>query len=187
MTPQTIDEHNRARLTRLASDSISHGVDFGSALMVDTEEWPEELQQIRSTFVTLQLHGNLRGCIGSLQAVHPLVSDVSLHSYGAAFRDPRFPPVSAREMDRLEIHISVLSVPAPLRFSNESELLDLIRAGVDGLVLKEGVHRATFLPDVWQKLPDPVQFLSQLKLKAGLPANHWSENLTIERYITESW
>jgi AmmeMemoRadiSam system protein A len=187
MTPQIIDEHNRSRLTRLASDSISHGAHFGSALMVNPKEWPAELLQIRSSFVTLHLQGDLRGCIGSLQAAQPLARDVALHAFGAAFRDPRFHPVTGRELDRLEIHISVLSIPVPIQFSSESELLDLIRAGVDGLVLKEGAHRATFLPDVWQKLPDPVQFLSHLKLKAGLPANHWSENLTVERYLTESW
>ena len=187
MTPREISRHNRARLTQLASDSITHGIHFDSALTVDSEEWPEELRTIRSSFVTLQLQGDLRGCIGSLQAAHPLVSDVALRAYDAAFRDPRFPPISQREVDRLEIHISVLSIPVPIHFSSESELLDSIRPGVDGLVLKEGAHRSTFLPDVWQKLPDPVQFLSQLKLKAGLPANHWSENLTVERYVTESW
>ena len=182
-----IDERNRERLTQLASDTIAHGVLRGSELAIDPGEWPPQLRETRASFVTLQLYGELRGCIGSLDASHPLVKDVSIHAYGAAFRDPRFRAVSREEVDRLEIHISVLSTPTPIRFGGETELLELIRPGVDGLVLREGAHRATFLPDVWQKLPEPGQFLAHLKLKSGLAGDYWSKTLTFERYTTESW
>lgn len=182
-----IDINNRRRLTRLASDSIAHGVRHGSELAIDPEVWPQELCENRASFVTLQMHGELRGCIGSLAATRPLVTDVSHHAYSAAFRDPRFNAVTTRELDFLEIHISVLSAPTPIEFDSELDLLRQIRPGEDGLVLKEGHYRATFLPDVWQKLPEPRQFMAQLKLKAGLPVDHWSDNLVIERYGTESW
>jgi AmmeMemoRadiSam system protein A len=182
-----IDADYRERLTRLASDSIEYGVRHGAEMEVDTGGWPPELRETRASFVTLQIKGHLRGCIGSLVATRPLVRDVSHHAYAAAFEDPRFSAVTSAELDRLEIHISVLSVPTPIPFDTESELLDRIRPGVDGLVLKEGARRATFLPDVWGKLPDPRQFLSQLKLKAGLAGDHWSDSLVIERYTTESW
>lgn len=182
-----IDQQNRERLTRLAADSIAHGARHGCELAIDAVQWPSELRELRSSFVTLQLHGNLRGCIGSLAAAHPLVMDVSLHAYAAAFRDPRFQAVSTGELDHIDIHISVLSSSTPIDFDNESELLDLIRPAVDGLTLTEGTRRATFLPDVWEKLPEPRQFMAQLKLKAGLAADYWSDALIIERYTTESW
>lgn len=182
-----ISEHNRERLTRLASDTIAHGVQQGSTPAIDPQQWPVELQEVRASFVTLHRQGDLRGCIGGLEAEYPLVRDVSMHAFGAAFRDPRFRAVSSEELEDLEIHISVLSIPSPLHFGSESELLDLIRPGVDGLVLIEGTRRATFLPAVWQKLPEPRQFVSQLKIKAGLAPDHWSDRLTIQRYTTESW
>ena len=182
-----ISEQNRERLTQLASDTIAHGVSRGAAPSIEPEQWPEELREIRASFVTLHRHGGLRGCIGGLEAEHPLVRDVSMHAFGAAFRDPRFPAVSAGELSSLDIHISVLTIPSPLRFGSEAELLDLVRPGIDGLVLIEGARRATFLPDVWRKLPEPGQFLSQLKMKAGLAPGHWSETLTVQRYTTESW
>ena len=182
-----ISERNRQRLTQLASDTIAHGVHRGDAPAIDPEQWPEELREVRASFVTLHRHGDLRGCIGALEAEHPLVRDVSMHAFGAAFRDPRFRAVSADELSSLDIHISVLGIPTPLQFGTEAELLDLVRPGVDGLVLIEGARRATFLPDVWQKLPEPGQFLCQLKIKAGLAPGHWSETLTVHRYTTESW
>lgn len=182
-----ISEHNRERLTRLASDTIAHGVRQGATLAVEPEQWPTELQEVRASFVTLHREGSLRGCIGSLEAAHPLVRDVSLHAYGAAFRDPRFRAVSAVELERIEVHISVLAIPVPMRFGSEAELIDMVRPGVDGLVLIEGARRATFLPDVWEKLPEPRQFLSQLKIKAGLAPDYWSDRVAVQRYTTESW
>jgi AmmeMemoRadiSam system protein A len=177
----------RQRLTRLASLSIEHGVRQEQALPVDSNAWATELCEMRSSFVTLHKHGELRGCIGSLVATQPLVQDVSHHAFCAAFRDPRFPPVVADELESLHVHISVLSIPSAVSFDNEADLLDVIQPGRDGLILREGTRQATFLPAVWENLPEPVQFLAQLKLKAGLDRNYWSDKISIERYTTESW
>jgi AmmeMemoRadiSam system protein A len=112
---------------------------------------------------------------------------VSHHAFSAAFKDPRFPPVAADELESLHVHISVLSIPSTVSFDSEADLLDTIQPGRDGLILREGARQATFLPSVWETLPEPVQFLAHLKLKAGLDRNYWSGNISIERYTTESW
>ena len=146
---------------------------------------PNELMEERATFVTLELGGHLRGCIGMLEACRPLAEDVAQNARSAAFEDPRFPPVSRGEIDLLEIHISVLSPPEEIIFSSEDDLLSQIRPGIDGLILQEGFHRGTFLPSVWEELAGKEEFLSHLKRKAGLPAAYWSDTLQIFRYTTE--
>ncbi len=178
---------DRALLMRVARDSIRHGLETGRPLEVDPADYPQSLQVRRATFVTLNERGQLRGCIGHLEAVQPLVADVAENAFNAAFRDPRFPPLSPAEFDQLEIHISVLSPPEPLAFDSEEDLLAKIRPGVDGLILEDGVHRGTFLPAVWESLPDKRQFWANLKLKAGLPMDHWSDQLRVLRYTTESF
>ena len=177
----------RERLTRLAFYSVEHGVRRGCELQVNIGEWPADLHEIRASFVTLLKHNELRGCIGSLVASRPLVEDISHHAFAAAFEDPRFGSVAASELDALRVHISVLSTPSTVSFCSEADLLRLIQPGRDGLILRDGAHQATFLPDVWEKLPDPVRFLAQLKIKAGLGKDYWSDGISIERYTTESW
>jgi AmmeMemoRadiSam system protein A len=115
------------------------------------------------------------------------VQDVADHAFAAAFEDPRFLPVQKEELPELQIHISVLSPSEPLHFSSEEELLAQLRPGVDGLILHLGQRRATFLPAVWKSLPDPYTFLVQLKQKAGLPIDFWSDELQVERYTTDSF
>ncbi len=178
---------HRRILLQVARDSIAHGLRTGRPLVVDPADFDPELQAQRATFVTLEEGGQLRGCIGHLEAIQPLVADVAENAFNAAFRDPRFPPVSAGEFDALEIHISVLSPPEPMAFDSETDLLRQIRPGVDGLILEEGIYKGTFLPSVWEQLPDPRQFLAQLKMKAGLPPNYWSDTLKVSRYTTESF
>ena len=141
----------------------------------------------RATFVTLNKFGELRGCIGHLEAIQPLIADVAENAFNAAFRDPRFQPVTASEFGDLEVHISVLSPPEPMVFTSEADLLRQIRPGIDGLILEDGAYRGTFLPSVWEQLPDPAQFLAHLKMKAGLPPNYWSDTLKVSRYTTESF
>lgn len=136
----------------------------------------------RATFVTLTQHGALRGCIGSLTAYQPLRDDVAANAVGAAIRDPRFSPLPPAELADTRIEVSVLSEPEPLPFVDRADLLSRLRPGVDGLVLEFGNHRGTFLPQVWDSLPDPRDFLAQLVLKAGLPAGWWDNNTTISRY-----
>lgn len=180
-----LSPHDRLRLLKVARASIQQGLEHGQALEVKLDDYPETLQPLRATFVTLEIEGQLRGCIGALKAHQPLVQDVAEHAHAAAFGDPRFPGVTAKEFPRLDIYISVLSPPEPLRFASEAELLKQLRPGLDGLILQFRNHRATFLPAVWESLSDPYVFLVQLKQKAGLPLDFWSPELRAERYTAE--
>lgn len=137
--------------------------------------------------MTLEAKGRLRGCIGHLEAIQPLVVDVAENAFAAAFRDSRFPPLSADEWRGVEVHLSLLTAPEPMHFSDEIDLIRQIRPGEDGLILQDGPNRGTFLPSVWESLPDPVDFLLHLKQKAGLAANHWSDTVEVSRYRTESF
>jgi uncharacterized protein len=178
-----------ARLTLLdiARASIQNGLDLGAPLQLDPEEYPSPLCLPGASFVTLHRKNALRGCIGSLEARHPLVKDVADHAYAAAFDDPRFPRLTRAELPGLSIHISRLSPPEPLDCANEDALLAALRPGVDGLILEENHRRATFLPDVWNQLGDPFVFLSQLKYRAALPLDYWSDSIKFYRYTTESF
>ncbi len=129
--------------------------------------------------------GKLRGCIGTISAYQPLAEDVAQRAYAAAFDDSRFSPVRADELAHLDISISVLSPPEPLDFTSEADLLEKIQPQVDGLIIEaEGLH-GVFLPSVWESLPNKREFLRQLKRKAGLPADYWSEGIKVSRFRTE--
>lgn len=184
-TDQTLSAGDRAALLDVARASIQHGLRHRRALTVNPDDYPETLRPLRATFVTLETGGQLRGCIGALVAYQPLVQDVAAHAYAAAFEDPRFPELRPDEFPNLEIFISVLSPPEPMRCNSEEDLLKQVRPGVDGLILQFHQYRATFLPAVWESLPDPYVFLAQLKHKAGLPLDFWSPELRVERYTTE--
>jgi AmmeMemoRadiSam system protein A len=186
-TNSPISASARKTLLEIARKSILYGLETGSAPLLDAFSFPDELQAQRASFVTLHLAGELRGCIGHLEAFQALVVDVSDNAFAAAFRDPRFPPLSQQEYEPLQVHISVLTPPEPLAFESEADLLSRIRPGIDGLILEDGPFRGTFLPSVWESLPQPDEFLRQLKRKAGLPADHWSDQLHIFRYETESF
>ena len=175
-------------LLQIARDAIFSKIrrslgEGGQAMQLD--ELPSELQEERATFVTLTLGGNLRGCIGMLEACRPLAEDVVANACAAAFEDPRFNPLSKEEFENLEIHISVLSPPEEMQFSSEEDLLAQIRPGVDGLILQEGGRRGTFLPSVWEELPRAELFLMHLKMKAGLSNTYWSDTLRVFRYTAE--
>ncbi len=146
---------------------------------------PAHLLEDGASFVTLKLNGELRGCIGMLEACRPLAEDVAANACAAAFSDPRFQPLGAAEFARITIHISVLSPPQPINFTSEEDLLKQIRPGVDGLILAEGRRRGTFLPSVWEELADKRQFIAHLKMKAGLPATYWSDSVRLWRYTCE--
>jgi AmmeMemoRadiSam system protein A len=184
-TDNTLSPADRATLLDMARASIQHGLRHRQALAVNPNDYPETLRPLRATFVTLETGGQLRGCIGALATYQPLVQDVAVHAYAAAFEDPRFPELRPDELPKLEIFISVLSPPEPMRFNSEEDLLAQVRPGVDGLILQFHQYRATFLPAVWESLPDPDLFLTQLKRKAGLPLDFWSPELRVERYTTE--
>lgn len=180
-------ETQRKLLLDLAEESIRFSLSGRGRLEPEPTDYETALQEKRATFVTLNRLGKLRGCIGTLEAYRPLVIDVAHNAYSAAFSDPRFPPLQADEMHDLDIHISVLSPSEPMKFESEQELIEQLQPGIDGLIMTEGVQRGTFLPSVWESLPDPSTFLTHLKLKAGLPANYWSDDIRISRYTTESF
>jgi len=182
-----LDADQRRTLLEVAAASIDHGLAHGRALAVAARDYPEPLGEPGAAFVTLTRGAELRGCIGSLEARRALVEDVAENAYAAAFRDPRFPPLSEGERAELSIHISVLSPPEPVAFSSEEALLAGLRPGIDGLVLHEGARRGTFLPSVWENLPEPRDFLRHLKLKAGLPPDYWSDSIRVERYTVEEF
>ncbi|MCF6281240.1 MAG: AmmeMemoRadiSam system protein A [Candidatus Polarisedimenticolaceae bacterium] len=183
MQPE-IDQKQQQLLLDLAHDAIEHGLAYGAVKQINLADYPTELQPFKATFVTLTINGQLRGCIGMLQACRPLLEDIVHNAFAAAFSDPRFPPLTADELPQLEIHISILNPAEPMQFTSEADLISQLRPGIDGLILDEGDYRGTFLPSVWQSLAKPEDFLRQLKLKAGLSADHWSSNLQVQRYTT---
>ncbi|MCX7148260.1 MAG: AmmeMemoRadiSam system protein A [Rhodocyclales bacterium] len=140
-----------------------------------------------ATFVTLTQDGALRGCIGSLQAHRPLDQDVRANAVAAAFSDPRFPPLTLEEFSRTRVEVSLLTAPQPMTFSSEADALRQLRPNVDGIILIAGQRRSTFLPQVWEQLPDPRQFMAHLKQKAGLPADWWSAEVQLQRYEVQKW
>jgi AmmeMemoRadiSam system protein A len=178
-------ERQREILLDIAWQSIHHGLRHGTALEPEPDLFEAPLCDPGASFVTLHADGRLRGCIGSLEAFRPLVRDVAENAFAAAFRDPRFTALTAAEVPGLTLDISVLGAPQELAFSSEQDLLAQIRPHTDGLILEENGKRGTFLPSVWETLPDRAQFLQQLKLKAGLPARHWSDAIRVWRYTAE--
>lgn len=145
------------------------------------------LHENAATFVTLTQAGELRGCIGSLEAHRPLLDDVCANARAAAFSDPRFLPLKHDELARTRIEVSLLSPTDPLFVADEADALARLRPHVDGVILSAGGRRATFLPQVWEQLPEPAIFLAHLKQKAGLAANYWSPELRLWRYTVRKW
>jgi hypothetical protein len=143
--------------------------------------------ELGATFVTLRLGGELQGCIGSIAAVRPLIEDLRHNTLAAASQDPRFPPLDPAELDEVELEVTLLSPPRAMDFTDEADALAQLRPGVDGVVLRWGSRRSTFLPQVWEMLPSPEVFLAQLKKKAGLPEDFWHPDLGLERYTAEKW
>ena len=171
-------------LIGLARAAIAHRLGFGPPSPVDSADW---LAQPGATFITLMQAGRLRGCIGSLTAQRPLGTDVQANAESAAFRDPRFAPLTAADWPQIQAEVSLLSAARSIRFSDEADLLERIVAGEDGLILQADGRRGTFLPQVWEQLPDKRQFLAQLKLKAGLPADTRIERCRVQRYRVIKW
>ncbi|MDK9703075.1 MAG: AmmeMemoRadiSam system protein B [Sulfuritalea sp.] len=145
------------------------------------------LSQPGATFVTLTQKGQLRGCIGSLQAHRALDQDVRANAVAAAFSDPRFPPLTLAELPHTRVEVSLLTAPQPMRFSDEADALRQLRPNVDGIIFIAGRRRSTFLPQVWEQLPEPRQFLAHLKQKAGLPPDYWSSDVELQRYEVQKW
>lgn len=146
-----------------------------------------ELGTLGASFVTLTQKGELRGCIGSLEARRPLATDVAENAVAAAFHDPRFPPLRREELERTRVEVSLLEPSQALDFIDEADAIASLRPGLDGVILSHGDRRATFLPQVWEALPDPARFMAQLKLKAGLPSDFWDDEIALARYGVQKW
>ena len=178
----SLDEAGRTLLS-LARGSIETNL-LGNPEPTTAASW---LSQSGATFVTLTKEDNLRGCIGSLEAARALAEDVVENALGAAFRDPRFPAMTAAEWSQCRVEVSLLSTPKPVRFADEANLLEQIEAGEDGLIVEADGRRATFLPQVWEDIGDKRVFLSQLLRKAGLPADTRLTRCKISRYRVAKW
>ncbi len=168
-------------LVRIAREAIERDAE---GPIDPREEW---LRQPGASFVTLRLDGELRGCIGTVQPHRPLGLDVAHNARAAAFRDTRFEPLAPQDLPRLAIEVSVLSPREPLPAASESEALERIRPQVDGVYLEFGGLSATFLPQVWESLPDPADFLGELRRKAGLPPGFWHPGIKLSRYTVEKF
>lgn len=138
-------------------------------------------------FITLRLHERLRGCIGTLRAHRPLLDDVKANALDAAFRDPRFKPLSAEELELIRVEVSLLSPLEPLSFVHERDALSQLRPHMDGIVFEYGHHHSTFLPQVWEDLPETDDFMAHLKRKAGLPPDFWDVEVKLARYTVSKW
>ena len=178
-----MDIHAGQILLPIARAAISRELGRPAAASED----PQWLREPGATFVTLKQHGQLRGCIGTLEAHRPLLDDVKANAVAAAFRDPRFRPLSTSELDDTRIEVSLLSPQEPIVFTDEADALSQLRPGVDGVVFEYGYHRSTFLPQVWEDLPDPAEFMAHLKHKAGLPPDFWDAGVKLARYTVSKW
>jgi hypothetical protein len=177
----------RDQLLALARRSVEVALPEGILQPCPEPPWASEFEEVRSTFITLRIGAQLRGCCGSIHASRPLAYDVWRNAWASAFCDPRFPPLTTGEFPVLHVHISVLTTPEPMLVESEASLIDTLRPGVDGLILELGVARATFLPAVWEQISDPDDFVRQLKMKAGWSASFWSPQIRVSRYVTESF
>lgn len=177
-------------LIGLARGAISEAVGIPAPPAADPaiDEWVRSrLDAPGATFVTLKRDGRLRGCIGSLEARRPLREDCADRARAAALNDPRFRPLTRDEYEGLEVEVSVLSPAEPIVFTSEDDALAQLRPGIDGVLLEIGRHRATFLPQVWNQLPEPRQFLAALKRKAGLSEGFWDESICLSRYTVRAF
>jgi AmmeMemoRadiSam system protein A len=174
-----VHEHKGKILLPIARSVISDALGKQSESVDENQPW---LYDKAASFVTLTMNQHLRGCIGSLEAHRPLLLDVKANAYAAAFRDPRFSPLTISELDATEIEISLLSPQQPLSFKNEADALAQLRPMIDGVVFKYGHYRSTFLPQVWEQLTDAKTFMTHLKHKAGLHPEFWHDDVELYRY-----
>lgn len=173
-------------LLLLAWQSIAHGLKTGKPLRIDLNDYPTELSQPGACFVMLKQKLTVRGCVGSIEAIRPLGEDVVENAFAAAFCDRHFVPLTDQELDETQINLLMVSKLEPLPCANQLELTQQLRPGVDGLTLREGSRHASLLPTAWETIHTPLDFVSQLKQKAGLPTTYWSPGIRIQRFTTET-
>ena len=174
-------------LLQIARTAISNVLGQALAQPEPGGQAADVLQASGASFVTLNQQGQLRGCIGSLQAHRPLITDIQANAIAAALHDPRFAPLTLAELDVTAVEVSVLSPMQPLDFDSEEHALAQLRPGVDGVVFEFERHRSTFLPQVWEQLPNARQFMAHLKHKAGLAPDFWTANVRLQRYTVRKF
>lgn len=170
---ESLTNDEKQTLLRLARQALELGVRGENLPPLDYNSFTPSLREEGTSFVTLTSRGDLRGCIGALEAYQPLAEDVREHAIAAALNDYRFPPVQTDELRGIRIEVSRLTVPVSLEYSSPEDLLTRLRPHVDGVVLKDGSRRSTFLPQVWEQLEDPEDFLAHLCAKMGAPHDLW--------------
>jgi uncharacterized protein len=176
-------ESEKKTLLRLAYNAIETHLNPSNPSAFDLQSLPSALQKLGVSFVTLYNGDQLRGCIGALTPELPLAEDVCIHAVAAATKDFRFPPVQLDEIPQLRIEISILSNPQPVDYQDADDLIRKLRPGIDGVIIERGNHRATFLPQVWKKIPEPERFLEMLCEKAFLPPDAWkSKDVQVSTY-----
>lgn len=168
-----LNEAEQEILLKIAREALDKSVRGEALPQINLSALPTSLQMDGASFVTLTKGGQLRGCIGALEAYQPLARDVQEHAMAAALQDYRFPNVRPEELASIDVEVSILTPRSPLVYDGPEDLVAKLRPGVDGVVLQDGIRKATFLPQVWDQLPHPEQFLSQLSLKMGSPADVW--------------
>ena len=182
-SPDQPDADKGATLLKLARSEIAAKLGHEADAPIQAS-W---LAEPGASFVTLTRQGELRGCIGTLEAHRPLGLDVRENAVAAAFRDPRFMPLTLAEFEEIRVEVSLLSPAEPLAVASEADVLANLRPGIDGVVFEYGHYRSTFLPQVWEQLPDPAEFLAHLKRKAGLAADFWADQVRLSRYTVTKW
>lgn len=188
MVPDTLTPEERSYLLRLARQSLDDAVEGRDSPILPLDDLSPHLRENGASFVTLTCHGELRGCIGALEPYQSLAEDVREHVVAAALDDYRFPPVRPAELSEIEIEISRLTLPRPLKYDRPEDLPGLLHPGIDGVTLRDGFRRATFLPQVWEKLADPEDFLAHLCQKMGTPPDSWRrKKLDVQIYQVEEF
>jgi AmmeMemoRadiSam system protein A len=183
----TLPEDTQKIIIQLARDALHVAAEKVHLSPIDLSHLPSVLQQPGASFVTLIKNDTLRGCIGALEAKIPLAEDIRQHAVAAALYDYRFPVVEANEVEDIRIEVSILTEPERLEYKDSEDLLQLLRPLVDGVIITDGVRRATFLPQVWERIPSPSLFLSMLCEKASLPSNAWeTQDLQVFVYRVET-
>lgn len=184
MSNESMDDESGQTLLTIARAAISQALNVAQPATDESAPW---LTEPGACFVTLTRHGELRGCIGTLQAHRSLLADVRSNAVSAALHDPRFLPLTASELGSTRIEVSLLSDTQPITFHDEADALAQLRPEVDGVVFEYGHYRSTFLPQVWEQLPQPRQFMAQLRRKAGLPDDFWAADVKLSRYTVRKY
>jgi AmmeMemoRadiSam system protein A len=182
-----LEERDGRELISLARECIESVFRSRAMPPFPERDYSPALRQLRSAFVTLRTCEQLRGCCGSIEPTRPLAEEIWQDALASAFRDPRFPPLSAPEWPTIHLHVSVLEPPRPIEVASEEDLIARLRPGIDGLVLQCHGARATFLPSVWEDIQEPREFVRHLKAKAGWSESFWSPNVEVAIYEVEKF